>query len=117
MITVTLEPTVRLDRESLRDAVRRVEFTPTDMRAWVTGTLEPWQPSGDVAADTRAELDAVSVALVDGDTGQRFLLVPGSVDVDLDPSRPDGLTIWGIVETISGLSDVVLRLEGAERAP
>ncbi len=115
MITVTLEPNVRLDPEALQDAVRRVEFTPTDLRVWVTGTLESWQPGSE--ADAR--LEALSLALVDGDTGQRFLLTltPGTGDVDLDPSQAGGLTVWGVVETMSGVPDLVLHVEGVERAP
>ena len=121
MITITLEPNVRLDPEALQDAVRRVEFTPTDMRVWVTGTLEPWQPGVDVNADADApaELETLSLALVDGDTGQRFLLTltPGTEDADLDPSRAGSLTVWGVVETMSGVPDLVLHVEGVERAP
>ncbi len=119
MITVTLEPNVRLDPEALQDAVRRVEFTPTDLRVWVTGTLEPWQPGSEGNADVPAELDTLSLALVDGDTGQRFLLTltPGTGHADLDPSRAGGLTVWGVVETVSGVPDLVLHVEGVERAP
>ncbi len=113
MITVTLEPNVRLDPEALQDAVRRVEFTPTDMRVWVTGTLEPWQPG----SESDARLETLSLALVDGDTGQRFVLTPGTGDADLDPSQAGGLTVWGVVETMSGVSDLVLHVEGVERAP
>ena len=119
MITITLEPNVRLDPEALQDAVRRVEFTPTDMRVWVTGTLEPWQPGVEVDADAdaRAELETLSLALVDGDTGQRFVLTPGTEAAELDPSRAGSLTVWGVVETISGVPDLVLHVEGVERAP
>ena len=129
MITVTLEPNVRLDPEALQDAVRRVEFTPTDMRVWVTGTLEPWQSgsevdadadvNADADADAPAEFETLSLALVDSDTGQRFLLTltPGTEAADLDPSRAGSLTVWGVVETISGVPDLVLHVEGVERAP
>ncbi len=121
MITVTLEPNVRLDPEALQDAVRRVEFTPTDMRVWVTGTLEPWQSGVDADvnadADAPAELETLSLALVDGDTGQRFVLTPGTEAADLDPSRAGSLTVWGVVETMSGVPDLVLHVEGVERAP
>ena len=87
------------------------------MRAWVTGTLEAW-PSGSESA-AAAELDMLPFALVDRDTGQRFLLTvaPDSGDLDLDPARAGGLTVWGIVETISGVQELMLHVEGVERAP
>lgn len=99
MITVTFEPNVRLDPEALREAVRRADFTPTEVRAWVTGTLEPWQPG----SEAPAELGTLALALVDGDTGQRFLLTPGTGDASLDASRAESLTVWGVVETMTGV--------------
>ena len=114
MITVTFEPNVRLDPEALREAVRRADFTPTEVRAWVTGTLEPWEPGND--ADAPAELGALSLALVDGDTGQRFLLAPGTGYASLDTSRAEVLTVWGVVTTVTGVPEVVLHVQGVERA-
>ncbi|MCH7748537.1 MAG: hypothetical protein E2P06_04670 [Acidobacteria bacterium] len=103
---MTFDAGARPDPRALRDAVRRVDFTPTHIRFWVEGTIE--------VGPSHATLTLVSQA-----TGQRFALAPapGGADgaaftalVDLRGT----VTLWGLVETPEGGADIMLRVEGHE---
>ena len=91
--------------EALRDAIRRVDFTPTEVRFWVEGTLE----SGPGSTRT----------LVSRATGQRFVLepAPGATGRAIFESLSDlrgTVTLRGLVEAAAEAAGLVLRVEGDE---
>ena len=103
---MTFEPGTEPVPESLRDAVQRVDFTATELRFWVEGTIDPTSP-------------ASAPAFVSQGTGQRFVLERGP---DVPSQRAfeafadvEGLvTVWGVVEAPGEGGDIVLRVEGYE---
>ena len=88
----------------MREAVHRVDFTPTDIRFWVEGTIE--------AGASPSMLTLVSHA-----TGQRFALEPtpdvsGRAVFNALPDLRGTVTLWGLVETPEGDADIILRVDG-----
>ena len=106
MVTVTFDAGARPDPGALREAVRRVDFTPTDIRFWVEGTIEVGpSPS--------------KLTLVSQGTGQRFVLEPmagasGRAIFDALADLRGAVTLWGLVETPEGGTEITLRVEGHE---
>ena len=103
---MTFDAGARPHPRALREAVRRVEFTPTHVRYWVEGTVE--------AGPSHSTLTLVSQA-----TGQRFTLepLPGVSDRAVFSAMADlrgRVTLWGLVETSAGGTDIILRVEGHE---
>ena len=92
--------------DALREAVRRVDFTPGDIRFWVHGTVE------NSGAPGRPALTLVSSA-----SGQRFVLQPtaeGRAAVDALGEVRGAVTVWGTVERAERRPDITLRVEGYE---
>lgn len=109
-----LEPGAWLDPEELREAIRRANFTPSEVRVWVKGRLEGWElPS---TAPRNAGLR--SLALVTSAGGQRFVMaaVQGSAGAELlerlESIGSQTLILHGKAETLEGVPDVVLYVEG-----
>ncbi len=103
---MTFDAGARPDPRALREAVRRVDFTPTDVRFWVEGTIE--------AGPSPSTLTLVSQA-----TGQRFAIEPtsdgsGRPIFDALADLRGTVTLWGLVETPEGGADIILRVEGHE---
>ncbi len=87
--------------------VRDTDFTPTDIRFWVQGTLEQRQAS---------DANLAPVVLVSDGTGQRFALAPaedGRAALDaLSSARATTVTAWGVVTTMEGVAELTLQVEG-----
>ena len=103
---MTFDAGARPDPRALRDAVRRVDFTPTHIRFWVDGTIE--------AGSSPSTLTLVSQA-----TGQRFALEPtpglaGRAAFTAVADLRGTVTLWGFVETPEEGADIILRVEGHE---
>ncbi len=103
---MTFDAGARPSPRALREAVRRVDFTPTDIRFWVEGTVE--------AGPSLSRLTLVSQA-----TGQRFALEPtldasGRAVFDALADLRGAVTVWGLVETPERGADSILRVEGHE---
>ncbi len=95
----------------MQDAVRRMDFTPGDVRFWVHGTIE----SSDAP-------DGPALTLVSSGSGQRFLIQPdadaqGRATVDVLRNARGAVTAWGRVEQPEGRLDIILRVEGHEATP
>ena len=91
---------------ALREAVRRVDFTPTDIRFWVEGTIE-------------VGLSPSTLTLVSQGTGQRFSLASavgaaGRAAFTALADLSGTVTLWGLVETPEAGADIILRVEGHE---
>ena len=104
----------RPDPRALREAVSRVDFTPTDIRFWVAGTIEV-APSGS------------TLILVSQGTGQRFVLEPtpgesGRAVFEALADLRGMVTLRGLVEMVEMVetpedgADIILRVEGHETA-
>lgn len=113
MVTVTFDADAELDPRQLEEAVREVDFTPTGVRAWIKGrVLEDDPPPG--AALAAAPGGVVFEAT---GTGQRFIVIAGadgdgaSID-ELRVAAGSVLTIRGRAETLDGVDEVVIYLEG-----
>ncbi len=103
---MTFDAGARPDPRALREAVRRVDFTPTDIRFWVEGAIE--------AGSSPSTLTLVSQA-----TGQRFSLestpgVAGRAAFTAVADLRGIVTLWGLVETPEDGTDIILRVEGHE---
>ncbi len=103
---MTFDVGVRPDPRALREAVSRVDFTPTDIRFWVAGTIE-------------VEPASSTLTLVSQGTGQRFALEPtpdvsGRAVFSAIADLRGTVTLWGLVETPEGDADIILRVEGHE---
>ena len=108
MITVTFRPGTHPDPEALRKVVRDTDFTPTDIRFWIQGTIER-RPSQDPA-------DLAALVLVSAGSGQRFALTlaqDGSAALDaLSKATPNTVTVWGTVTKQDGVAELILHVEG-----
>ena len=110
LITVTFESGARPEPDALQEVVRRVDFTPGDIRFWVHGTIE----------DSGAP-DRPALTLVSSGSGQRFAIqwpaeVQGRAAVDALGEVSGAVTVWGTVERAEGRPDIILRVEGHEAA-
>ena len=110
MITVTFRPGTHPDPEVLRKVVRDTDFTPTDIRFWIQGTIER-RPAQDPA-------DLAALVLVSAGSGQRFALTPaededGSAALDaLSKATTNTVTVWGTVTKQEGVAELILHVEG-----
>ena len=110
---MTFDLGARPDPRALREAVRRVDFTPTDIRFWVTGTIEvgPSSPSS-----------TTTLTLVSQGTGQRFVLEPtpgesGRAVFEALVELQGTVTLTGLAERVEppeNGADIMLRVEGHE---
>ena len=104
----------RPDPGALAEAVSRVDFTPTDIRFWVAGTIDI--NAGSSSAPT------TTLTLVSQGTGQRFALepTPGESGRGVFETVADlrGLvTLTGLVEMAESPADgadIVLHVEAWE---
>ena len=108
MITVTFRPGTHPDSEALRKVVRDTDFTPTDVRFWIQGTIER-RPAQDPA-------DLAALVLVSAGSGQRFALTPaqdGSAALEaLLKATTNTVTVWGTVTKQEGVAELILHVEG-----
>lgn len=108
MITVTFRPGTHPDPEALRKVVRDTDFTPTDVRFWIQGTIER-RPAQDPA-------DLAALVLVSAGSGQRFALTPaqnGSAALDaLSKATTNTVRVWGTVTKQEGVAELILHVEG-----
>ena len=108
MITVTFRPGTHPDPEALRKVVRDTDFTPTDIRFWIQGTIER-RPAQDPA-------DLAALVLVSAGSGQRFALTPaqdGSAALEaLLKATTNTVTVWGTVTKQEGVAELILHVEG-----
>ena len=103
---MTFDAGARPDPRALREAVRRVDFTPTHIRFLVEGAIE-----------TRSSPS--TLILVSQATGQRFALEPtpgvaGRAAFTAVADLRGTVTLWGLVETPEEGADIILRVEGHE---
>ena len=103
---MTFDAGTRPHPRALREAVRRVDFTPTHIRFWVEGTIE-------------AGSSPETLTLVSQGTRQRFALeatpgVAGRAAFAAVAGLRGTVTLWGFVETPAEGADIVLRVEGHE---
>ncbi len=94
----------------MREAVRRMDFTPGDIRFWVHGTIE-----------NSSAPDRPALTLVSSGSGQRFVIQPaakaqGRAAVDALGDVRGTVTLWGTVERAEGRPDIILRVESHEAA-
>ena len=108
MITVTFRPGTHPDPEALRKVVRDTDFTPTDIRFWIQGTIER-RPAQDPA-------DLAALVLVSAGSGQRFALTPaqdGSAALEaLSKATANAVTVGGTVTKQEGVAELILHVEG-----
>ncbi len=82
----------------------------------MTGERKTWEPP----AESPAEAGLASLALVSSDNDQRFALTPGSGTEGaaaleaLKSSKARTVTVWGTAETLKGIDEVILYVEGHE---
>ena len=106
LITVTFESGARPEPDALLEAVRRVDFTPGDIRFWVHGIVEDSDAPGRPA-----------LMFVSSGSGQQFVLQPateGRAAVDALGEVRGAVTVWGTVERAEGRPDITLQVEGHE---
>jgi len=109
LVTVTFDLDAELDPRQLEEAVRAVDFTPTGVRAWIKGRVleddpPPGAPPGGVVFEATG-------------TGQRFIVIADAYgdDASIDELRGAAgsvLIISGRAETLDGVDEVVIYLEG-----
>ena len=87
-------PGTHPDPEALRKVVRDTDFTPTDVRFWIQGTIER-RPAQDPA-------DLAALVLVSAGSGQRFALTPAE---DEDGERRTGCSLEGHDQHPNGVGD------------